>query len=195
METRSQVSAGDVQHRNNTHTYPHAHKRWGLKQVSQLCLCFCGCQQGWGPDQSLYLAEIHLPIKVGQFYSSCQLRCYSILNFDVLLGLIADCGSIMHTLCSAACCTEFNRSKYSPEEQRGPSWTHLRVRNTKLIICVSNIRRSKPTATRKLRIITQILLKLEVLLPVNVITVATERTKTVELFQMFSPNIQTEGKH
>lgn len=60
---------------------------------------------------------------------------------------------------------------------------------------VNNIRGSKSTVTRKLGIITVVLLKLKVLKPVNMITVAMERMKTVKLFQMFSPNIQTEGKH
>ena len=126
METPCQSSPRDAQHKNNSswlrhaHTSAHTHIHMrcnceaGVEQVSQLSVCVCVsvCEQGTRP-RSEPLSGRGI-ICLG-FYESCQQCYYSILNFDVLLGLAAPPPSCLHTVlwpASLRCSTKGYGSKY-----------------------------------------------------------------------------------
>lgn len=96
----TQVSPGDAWHRDNTHTHTPTliHTKGEVWNRWASCVCVSVCQQGCGLDQRLNLVENHLSVKVGQFFSNCQRRDYSIFNFDALSDLIALWEHHAHTL-------------------------------------------------------------------------------------------------
>lgn len=146
--------------RRHTHTHPHADKMWGLEQVSQLCLCLCVSAGLRHQIRAFIRLRIICLGRWASFILSATLGFFSILNFWCIVG--PDCSVVTsHTHTHSVLqpvLTKLSGSKQNPEEQHGPSWVHFKVWTDYF---VNNIRRSKPTVTRKPWIKTQVLLKLK----------------------------------
>lgn len=170
MKTPCQSSPRDAEDKNNSswlrhaHTPTHTHVHTGGVIVRPGLNRWASCMWEWGTrprSEPLSGREIVCLGRGGWFYESCQQCYYSILNFDVLLGLSAPWHHHAYILYSGPPCSNAQPSvtgQSTSQKRRGPQYTQPLIKATRGIkfslartdYFVNNIYRSKSTITRKL---------------------------------------------